>query len=88
MFVVSSKNNFFIKDEEHLLLSLSHPMKSYEKSNMDNFISPEARLAYSMECLLFALEKKGIERKQAVELLEMIEEVPLLSHLAIRKSVD
>lgn len=34
--------------------------------NMDDFISGEARLMYTLECLLFELEKNDVSRNKAI----------------------
>jgi hypothetical protein len=51
-------------------ISQTHSIKTL---NLDNHISPEARLAYSMDCVLFELEKIGINRKNAADFLAQME---------------
>jgi hypothetical protein len=83
--MISSKNNALVLNDINVLNEITP--ESPILSNMDNYISPEARLAYSLECILFELEKNGIQRKYASEFLVRLNDVPLVSHLAIREAV-
>lgn len=55
---------------------------------MDNYLTPESRLHYAIECLLFEFEKKGISRSETVKFLEQVREIPFMTHMAVRTALD
>lgn len=49
---------------------------------MDNYFGKQDKLAYSVQCFLFQLEKRGMKRSDAVKVLAEID-IPIATHLAI-----
>jgi len=62
---ISSKNNTRLKYNDPIYNGITDH-QSVDKRNMDDEISPEDRLCYVVECLLFELEKNGLERAKAI----------------------
>ena len=40
---------------------------------MDNCISAESRLSYSVECLLFELQRRNVSKKKSIELIQKLD---------------
>lgn len=81
---VSSRNNEFLDLDEDPILYIARTKQKMKKEILDNMFTESQRLAYSYESILFELEKMGIPKGKAVDVLKQVNISSFLTRMAIR----